>query len=232
MLKWVKRLVNRNYVSKDNSELNEKNYLTEIKYENCKKFNGNIKILFIADTHGTLQYNFVDFEKVAIEPYDLCIMLGDIDYKDIEIILRLVPKEKIYGILGNHDNFDILDSYKIPNLHLKVIDHKGVKIAGFQGTFKYSTKNLPMYTHEESIEMLDNIEPADIIVSHDRAFTHDIYGNSAHNGLKGITNYILKNRVPYHVHGHLHTDETYKLDNGTTVYSVYKYKIINFNDNT
>ena len=228
MLKWLKNFLIKNSISNDEN-LKETSYVDEIEFDKCRNFNGNISILFIADTHGSLQYNYEDFEKVASEPYDLCIMLGDIDYRDIEIILKLIPKEKIYGVLGNHDNFSILDSFEIPNIHLKVIDCKGVKIAGFQGTFKYSTKDLPMYTHEESIELLESLEPADIIVTHDRAFTYDIYGNPAHNGLKGITNYILKNGVPYHVHGHLHTDETYKLDNGTTVYSIYKYKIIHFN---
>ena len=120
-----------------------------------------------------------------------------------------------------------MEGYDI-SLHLKVIDCNGVKIAGFQGGFRYSEKDLPMYTQEESINMAEQLEYADIIVSHGKAYVTEDIREPSHNGLKGISSYLCKNGVPYMVHGHIHIEETYQLPNGTKTYSIYRYIIIEF----
>ena len=51
-------------------------------------------------------------------------------------------------------------------------------------------------------------------------------GNPAHQVLFGITYYLYKNKVPYHIHGHLHNPYKQEMINGTKEISVYMYEYI------
>ena len=82
-----------------------------------------------------------------------------------------------------------------------------------------------MYTHEESIQIAENMPGADILVSHDRPFIKDNHDN-VHDGLKGITYYLYKNHVPLEIHGHLHEESEEILKSGTKVIGAYKVAII------
>lgn len=200
-------------------------------YGECEKLKkGNLKILFIADTHDSLKYDdeIKEYIKNA-KNYDACILLGDLSSDDLYEILQIVPKEKIYGVLGNHDGWDRFDKYNINNIHGKIIEINGYKIAGFGGSFKYKDSNeYVMYSHEDSIKIADTIEKSDILISHDKTFTKNEFGKS-HDGLKGITKYIYKNHISLHIHGHLHEEKEDIFKNGTKSICLYKAKIIDIN---
>ena len=79
------------------------------KYGKCENIKEDITLLIIADTHGTLnEEKFLEFINQNTK-YDACIMLGDHYDRDISIILKYVDKNKLYGILGNHD-YNYLDN--------------------------------------------------------------------------------------------------------------------------
>lgn len=187
----------------------------------------NLKILFITDTHNCLTYDkeCIEYIKNA-KDYDYCILLGDHSANDLDEITKIVPKDKISGVLGNHDSWDKYEEYGINNIDGKIIEVNGVKIAGISGSFKYKNSDqYALYTHEESIEIADKMECADILVSHDKPFTKDFHDN-AHDGLKGITKYLYKNKVPLHIHGHLHEENEEYLKNGTKTICLFKAKIV------
>ena len=193
------------------------------------KINNSITLLLIADTHGTLdEEKFKQF--IIHKQYDLCIMLGDHYTRDIDIILNYVDKSKIYGIKGNHD-YDYLTDYNIPNINGQIIEINGVKILGMEGSFKYKPVDFPSFTHEESINFLENKAKVDILVTHDKKFDYEKIKDPAHQGLIGITNYIFKNKIPIHIHGHIHEPYVKKMINGTTEYSVFGYEIIKIDNN-
>lgn len=197
-------------------------------YGECNKNNKlNIKILFITDTHNCLTYEKEILDQIKnITEYDYCILLGDHSADDLYEITKIIPKEKICGVLGNHDSWEKYKEYDIKNIDGKVIDIKGIRIAGISGSFKYKNSDqYALYTHEESIEIANNMEAADILVSHDKPFTEKQYGD-AHDGLKGITQYIYKNHIPIHIHGHLHEESEEILKNGTKSIGLYKIKLI------
>jgi len=197
-------------------------------YGECNKNNKlNIKILFITDTHNCLTYEKEILDQIKnITEYDYCILLGDHSADDLYEITKIIPKEKICGVLGNHDSWEKYKEYDIKNIDGKVIDIKGIRIAGISGSFKYKNSDqYALYTHEESIEIANNMEAADILVSHDKPFTEKQYGD-AHDGLKGITQYIYKNHIPLHIHGHLHEESEEILKNGTKSIGLYKIKLI------
>lgn len=115
---------------------------------------------------------------------------------------------------------------EIENINRKVIEIKGVKIAGLGGSYKYKNSNdYAMYSHEESIKIADEIQEADILVSHDRPYIKEQYGES-HDGLKGITEYIYKNHIPIHIHGHIHEESEEILKNGTKSICLYGVKLL------
>lgn len=95
----------------------------------------------------------------------------------------------------------------------------------YHGSTKYKEGNYGMYTQEEAMEIAEKLEPADILISHDKPFLKD-EGDYVHDGLKGITYYLYKNKVPYHFHGHLHEEFENNLKNGCKSQCIYRIKVV------
>lgn len=211
--------VNNNEIKIDEEKLFKK-------YGCCRTLNSHINVLVITDTHGNLSINpDLQYKLQNIKNYDLCCALGDITYSDYEIILKYVPKQKIVALLGNHDGFDVLNYYKLNDLNGKIININGIRIGGIQGSYRYKSEDFPSFTHKESIEFLDNLDEVDILLSHSGPFL-DNNSNPVHNGLKGITNYLYKNRVPYNIHGHNHVSKSLYLQNETKIFETYLIELL------
>lgn len=191
----------------------------------CDSFNKKIKMIVISDTHGCLKKD--DFAKFVAEheDFDVCLLLGDHSIGDIDIIVQYINEEKIYALLGNHDN-NYIDKFKLKNLNGNVINIRGVKILGIQGSYKYKPDDFPSFTQKESIEFLNEKEKVDILVCHDSPYDFSDRSDVAHQGLFGILYYLFKNKVPYCIHGHLHTPYNKQMINGTKVNCYYMYNYI------
>lgn len=223
-----------NYFKRNNpEEINDyysKKYESKLykKYGDCNPFTKKIRILAIADTHGTLDEDkFKEFIKHN-NVYDLVVMIGDHYTRDIDIIVDNVDKSKLVGILGNHD-YNYLSEYNIPNINGKIITINGVRILGMQGSFKYKQVDFPSFTQDESINFLNQFDAVDILISHDKKFDPDKLKDPAHQGLIGITNYIYEKKVPYHIHGHIHEPYHREMLNKTKEISVFGYEMIDLN---
>ncbi len=197
-------------------------------YGNSDTYNKKIKMIVISDTHNCLDED--DFKNFVMQhkEYDVCLLLGDHNPRDISIILKYIDNNKIYGLLGNHD-YDYLKEFNINNLNGKVIKINDTTILGIQGSFKYKPDDFPSFTQRESILFLNDLPKSDILVSHDRGFDSNMLENPAHQGLFGITYYLFKNKIPYHIHGHIHKSYKKELLNGTKEISVYMYEYIELN---
>ena len=181
----------------------------------------NLKILIIADTHNCLMEEaFVGYNA------DVCLLLGDLSDEDLYLIKHNITNMPIYGILGNHYGQKLYEKYNIENIHGKVIEINGVKIAGFSGSYKYKETDAALYTDKESLEIAANIPEADILISHDSP--KYLYGkdNPTHCGLKGITRYLEKNQIPLNIHGHYHRRQKTKLKNGTVVLACHNVEMV------
>ena len=219
----------RKNINNNDLKINEEKLY--IKFGACRYFSKNIKLLIITDTHGLLSYKEELKEKLKhAKDYNLCCVLGDVTYNDYDIIIKYIPKEKIVGLLGNHDGFDILNYYGITDLNGKVINVDGIRIGGIQGSYRYKTEDFPSFTHDESIKFLNQMEEVDILLSHSGPFL-DYNTDIVHNGLKGITEYLYKNKVPYNIHGHNHVNKDLYLKNGTKVLERYLIEEICLNNN-
>ena len=213
--------------SKNIGELYEDNLY--VQFGNCKEYKPfGINILFITDTHNCLAYSdkYLNYLKsIKITDYDICIILGDVSGLDIDAIKSIIPEEKLFGIVGNHDSIDCMEVNNIKNIHGKVIECKGIKIAAIMGSNRYKQGNYGMMTQEESIQIAQLMKNADILVSHDKAYICDKNDN-VHDGLKGITYYLYKNHIPIHVHGHLHEEFEELLKNGTKSIGIFQIKLM------
>lgn len=219
-----------NFIKKvffNNINIGEKYELNLLKkYGSCnemKKY--GISILFITDTHNCLSNLETYLKNIKNSDYDICITLGDISGNDFDIIKKYVPTDKLYGIVGNHDSFDALEQNGITNINGQVIECKGVKIAAIMGSNRYKHGDYGMLTQEESIALEQNMKSADILVSHDKSYIYDRHDN-VHDGLKGITDYIYRNHIPLHIHGHLHEEYEETLKNGTKSICLYQIKLL------
>lgn len=212
---------------KNKGEIFEEKLLQE--YGPCRpNENLGLKILFITDTHNCLAYTdkYINYIKsLNQEDYDICLILGDLSGSDFETIKAIIPDEKLYGIVGNHDSINALEANNIKNINGQVIECKGVKIAAIMGSNRYKSGAYGMITQEECSDLAKNMNSADILVSHDKAYVFDRNDN-VHDGLRGITEYIYKNHIPLHIHGHLHEEMEETLKNGTKSIDVYQIKLM------
>ena len=188
-----------------------------------RKLKNSIKLLIICDTHGTLDdKDAFEIERLSAEA-DAIIFAGDGSSYCFEILSNLFPKNKIFGILGNHDLKNALQLYNIQDIHGKVIEINGVKITGWGGTYQYKNKLPLSFTQKESLDFAKELPATDILISHDTSFQRKAK-NECHTGLKGISWYIKKKKPLYHIHGHLH--EKYKKPGKTTQIGCYQYELI------
>ena len=192
-------------------------------FGNCDIMNKHIKLIIITDTHNCLKEDeFKEFVNNHRD-YDLCLLLGDHNTNDVPIILKYIDKDKIYALLGNHD-YDYIKEYGLNDLNGQIVEKNGVKLLGIQGSYKYKPADFPSFTQKESIEFLNCRDKVDILVSHDNRFDNSMLKSPAHQGLFGITYYLFKNKVSYHIHGHIHNPYHKTLLNGTQEISSYMYE--------
>ncbi len=203
----------------------EQNYEDTLKNNGVSSFDGEIKLLVIADSHGSIALKKENEEKLKNVDYDICCILGDVNYSDYDIILKYIPREKIVSILGNHDMFNVLSEHGLNNINGQVIEVNGIRIGAIQGSFRYKNERFPSFTHEESIAFLNSMPECDILLSHDKPYVCN-NNDPVHDGLKGITKYLYEKKVPIDIHGHIHESYFDELKNGTRVKSVYGVELI------
>lgn len=181
-----------------------------------------IKILIITDTHNTLKKE--DFKSDMMK-VDVCFTLGDISWDDYSILKELLPKEiPIYGVLGNHNDYNDLEHFGIKNIHGEKIIVNDVSFIGWQGSIRYKNIDYPSFTDKDSIKFGKTLPKADVLLSHDGP--KYLYNNDLpHSGLLGITKYLKKNKVQLIIHGHHHINKTQKLKYGTVCTCVHGIRL-------
>ena len=181
-----------------------------------------LKLVVVSDTHGHfafLEERFSDFMENVSE-YDACVLLGDIHPYDLKEILKIVPKQKILAIRGNHDSFELYEKEGIREMSGRTVEIKGVTFAGVEGSFRYKDGIFPSFSQYESLYQLEDMKPADVLLTHDCMFEHS-KNDIAHAGLVGITRFVYKYAPVWHIHGHLHSSYQKEYDNGTVEKCVY-----------
>lgn len=173
------------------------------------------RLLVIADTHGHLSYS----DPLRLLPViasgkaaDIVCFLGDHDIRDLARILPMLEGKRCLGVPGNHDASDIYDALPIENIHGRVIEVAGIRIAGFGGCPRYKNDmRYALYAEDEASACLEQLPAADIFLSHANPFDKEAAacGDVAHAGFLAIDHYIARTRPACHLYGHLHKNSDY-----------------------
>lgn len=182
-----------------------------------------LTMLCIADLHS---YDDKEIKAIQNMEYDVCFLLGDIPQKALSAIKKNVSKP-LFGVCGNHDEWNSLTSEGIKDINCKTISIAGYTVAGFGGSNRYKNGDYPMWTQKESVEITKMIPKADILITHDSPYK--FFGNDeAHKGLKGISKYISNNKPKLNLCGHYHDKNLCGVYKKCKIQCIYGFNIIEF----
>jgi Icc-related predicted phosphoesterase len=168
-----------------------------------------MKILTISDVVHDLVHSPNIAER--FKDIDLVLSCGDLPFDYLEYIVTMLGKRLCY-VYGNHAQREVLqsDGERIveprgcENIHRRVIEHKGVLIAGLEGSLRY--RDGPhQYTQAQNI-LITHAAPAGIQDGKDLC----------HRGFRAFLGFMGRYKPRYLIHGHTHL---YRQDaNRTTQY--------------
>lgn len=186
-----------------------------------------MRILIITDLHDWV---ISEIELIRGLKYDCCCLLGDIPETVLKIIKQYV-QTPLFGILGNHDALTTLSNCGIIDINGKFVTINGVTIAGLGGSHRYKPGDYPMLTQKESIAAAAACPPGDILISHDTSFGVMKRRDNAHCGLKGISEYIKRNKPTLNICGHYH-ENVHRKFKRCDILCVYRCALVSFPENT
>jgi Icc-related predicted phosphoesterase len=179
-----------------------------------------MKILSVSDT--ILDFIYSPTISTRFAGVDLVLGCGDLPYYYLEYIISKLDKPTFY-VRGNHahpmEYSDELGARSEPHggvdLHRKVVNHRGLLLAGVQGSLRYRTGPY-QYSQSEMFANILHFVPQlllnrmlygrflDVFVTHaPPAGIHD-ESDLPHRGIKAFRWLIQVFQPAYHFHGHIH----------------------------
>jgi Icc-related predicted phosphoesterase len=204
-----------------------------------------VKILAVSDQVVDRIYTLIS--SGHFHDVELLLGCGDLPYPYLENLVSMVNLP-LYYVPGNHDP---ASTQRWPqshveggsNLDLKLVNHKGLLIAGFGGSVQYRPNGVNQYTQRDAYFRAYRLLPGllwnrlrhgralDILISHSPPEGIHDDDTQAHRGLSAL-NWLLRVAKPrYHFHGHTHfyrqnlSASTSEIGR-TQVINVYPYKVI------
>ncbi len=173
------------------------------------------KLLLISDTHGHFGFPACkeQIERMYAEDVDAIICMGDVYEAELTLAKTIADGKgvPIFGIPGNHEPKTAVSEHGIENIHGKVVEICGVKIAGIGGCSRYKDDNARLFlTEKESVDLASAMEPADILITHSPTVKGFEHKDPVHRGLLGVDKYISLYSPAYHFYGHVHERGTGK----------------------
>ena len=145
---------------------------------------------------------------ISEQPVDIIITLGDLELHDIRGLQSITEIPKI-GVYGNHCSGTYFEILGITNMHLRTWEFGGITFGGFEGSLRYKPSSVAkMYTHEESVQLLQDFPYVDVMISHSPPQgINDEPGSHSHEGLLGLRQYVDNTKPRYFLHGHTYPSE-------------------------
>lgn len=177
-----------------------------------------MKILHYSDRQSTEFLNLY-------QNCDVLVTTGDLNYFDFAGLEDIKNKKPAFGVYGNHDSGNYLESLGIINLHNKIYQYAGLKWGGFQGCIKYKDSPL-MYTEEEAKQWADNFPYVDILLLHagPKGMLDDP-SDIIHTGSESVRRYVLEKKPKYIFVGHQYSDG-FMEEKETKIYRTYGARVI------
>lgn len=180
---------------------------------------------------------------------DLLIGCGDLPFYYLDFLTSAFNVPMVY-VLGNHDGGpqygadgrlwrDVRGGIDI---HGKVIMHRGLILAGLQGSMRYKARAEYMYSESEMRMTVAQIVPRllwnrqrlgralDILVTHSPPYGIHDRPDLPHTGFKVFLSFLRMFKPRYHLHGHIHVyrsgESMVTQYEKTKVINVYPYKLL------
>jgi uncharacterized protein len=181
---------------------------------------------------------------------DLILSCGDLPFDYLEYLVSRLNKP-LYYVFGNHgpgdrgrvcyDGQRKLAPEGCGNLHMRVVNHKGLLIGGLEGSLRYN--NGPhQYSQREMRWMIRRLgfmlwrnklrygRALDILITHAPPWGIHDEPDLPHQGFRAFLPFMQRYKPRYLIHGHIHiyrSDTTRETRFGnTTVINAYGYQLL------
>ena len=190
----------------------------------------SISVLAVADEVSPLLYDHFDIERWR--GIDCVVSCGDLPPEYLDFLGTKLGVAVFY-VRGNHDGAHPPSDYEVgENLHGRIIEFRGIRIAGFEGCRRYNHGS-PQYTEREMRRFVRRERMAafrrgtpQLVVSHSPpAGIHD-GDDRCHRGFDCFTHLIESWKPAFFIHGHTHAyDRKQPVSSvaGTTVINVFPF---------
>ncbi len=202
-----------------------------------------LKVLSLSDKQVDSIYS--SQVKKRFGDVDLILGCGDLAYYYLEFVVSMLDVPLFY-VRGNHSSqveYTMVGPKTHPHggrdLHRRVLNHKGLILAGVEGSLRYR-KGSFQYTQMEMWMNVLRIVPTllknrllhghylDILVTHAPAWGIHDKPDLPHQGIKAFRWLIETFKPRYYFHGHIHIyrqdTQTVTQHGSTTVINTYGYK--------
>jgi len=179
-----------------------------------------VKVLSVSDV--IIPYIYSKSIRGKFGHVDFVLACGDLPYYYQEYIISSLDVP-LFFVRGNHDpevEYSESGNRTYPfggvDLHRRVLNYKGVLLAGIEGSERYKQRGAFQYTQAEMWQHVWALGPAllynrlrygrylDVFISHAPPWGIHDRTDRAHRGIKAFR-WLLKVFKPrYHFHGHIH----------------------------
>lgn len=179
-----------------------------------------MRVLSLSDQELEFIYTPSVAERFA--DVDFVLGCGDLPYYYLEYLVDVLGKP-VFHVRGNHaanvEYSSTGEDRKAPwgavDLHRRVVNFRGILMAGFEGSVRYR-KGPFMYTQAEMWNMVFGMVPSllwnvarygralDLLATHAPPWGVQDADDPAHHGFKAFRWLLKVFRPRYHFHGHIH----------------------------
>lgn len=191
--------------------------------DSSPKAKGSMRALLIADIDPELGQPLPNY--IAAHDVDVLITAGDLNAGLLQGADQLrIPK---IGVYGNHCNGRYLEELGITNLQGKKVTIGGLSFVGLQGCIRYKPDDVRfLYTQEEYEQIVAELPPADVLVTHCPPRGINDHEDRAHVGITALRSWIEQHRPALVIHGHTYPDEPVTRYGATEIAYVYGSRLL------
>lgn len=193
------------------------------------------KILIVSDDEILSRMEIGQLKK-KFSDVDFILSAGDLSNYYLDYLVTTLNKDCIY-VNGNHVFGKNHDISFCKNIDGKLIEYKGLRIFGLDGSQKYS-RGPHQYTEQEmNGKILKNLfylgfGKLDIVLSHSPPRGIHDKDDFVHRGFNSFNKIIKYFKPKLWVHGHVHLSNQHEIKetivDETTIINVYGYRIVEF----
>ncbi len=174
---------------------------------------------------------------------EMVLSCGDLPSDYLEYIVSMLDVPLFY-VNGNHGSAggEKAEPEGAQNVDGRVVEYKGLLVAGLEGSMRYNNKPKYQYTENEMRAKIARLSPAlmmnrmrygrylDVLITHAPPFGIHDGTDLPHRGFESFLWFIKHYQPRYLIHGHVHVydnrTETTTAMGTTIVANAYNYRIL------